>query len=153
MLKKSRMRKATGSYCTYSSLVKLQPWFLSLGWKTCVRQNCCLGFCACSEGPALGQNTLMMTIFFENVEKFKYLAVAVTNTNDIREEIKRRKNMGNAHYCFLSFFLSLSVIYPPQCRFNTPPPDLQAESPWFDACRIAQTLDQNTRQINKGELP
>ena len=34
-------------------LVKLQPWFLSLRWKTCFRQNCCLGSCACSEEPAL----------------------------------------------------------------------------------------------------
>ena len=30
------MRKATWSYCTYSSLVKLQPRFLSLQWKTCL---------------------------------------------------------------------------------------------------------------------
>ena len=36
------------------SLVKLQPWFLSLRWKTCLRQNCSLGFSACSEGPAFG---------------------------------------------------------------------------------------------------
>ena len=42
------------------SLVKLQPWFLSLRWKTCLWQNCSLGSCACSEGPVLGQNTLMM---------------------------------------------------------------------------------------------
>ena len=41
-------------------LVKLQPWFLSLWWKTCLRQNCSLGFSACSEGPAFEQNTLMM---------------------------------------------------------------------------------------------
>ena len=30
------MRKATGSYRTYSSLVKLQPRILSLQWKTCL---------------------------------------------------------------------------------------------------------------------
>ena len=29
------MRKATGSYRTYLSLVKLQPWFLRLQLKTC----------------------------------------------------------------------------------------------------------------------
>ena len=29
------------------------------------------------------------------MEKFKYLRVTVTNTNDIREEIKRGINMGN----------------------------------------------------------
>ena len=43
------------------------PWsncilgrFLSLRWETCLRQNCTLGSCACSEEPALGQNTLML---------------------------------------------------------------------------------------------
>ena len=39
------------------SLVKLRPWFLILRWKTCLRQNCSLGFSSCSEGPAFGQNT------------------------------------------------------------------------------------------------
>ena len=34
--KESVVRKATGSYHTYSSLVKLQPRFLSLQWKTCL---------------------------------------------------------------------------------------------------------------------
>ena len=42
------------------SLVNLQPWFLSLRWKTCLRENCSLGSYNCSEGPALGQSTLMM---------------------------------------------------------------------------------------------
>ena len=39
------------------------------------------------------QNTVIGNLSFENVEKFKYLGVTVTNTNDIREEIKRRINM------------------------------------------------------------
>ena len=34
----------------------------------------------------------------KNVEKFRYLEVTVTNTNDIREEIKLRINMVNACY-------------------------------------------------------
>ena len=46
------------------SLVKLQPCFLSLRWKTCHQQNCNLGSCTCSEGPALGQNTLMMMMIY-----------------------------------------------------------------------------------------
>ena len=37
------MRKVTRSYRSYSSLVKLQPWLLSLRWKTCHRQNCTHG--------------------------------------------------------------------------------------------------------------
>ena len=52
-----KQREATA---TIQSLLKLQPWFLSLRWKACLRQNCSLDSCACSEGPALGQNTLMM---------------------------------------------------------------------------------------------
>ena len=39
------------------SLVKLQSWFQSLRCKTCLWQNCSLGYSACSEGPALRQNT------------------------------------------------------------------------------------------------
>ena len=49
-----KQREATA---LIKSLVKLQPWFLSLRWKTCLPQNCSLGFSACSEGPAFGQNT------------------------------------------------------------------------------------------------
>ena len=49
-----KQREATASI---KFLVKLQPWFLSLRWKTCLRQNCSLGFSACSDGPAFGQNT------------------------------------------------------------------------------------------------
>ena len=52
-----KQREATAPI---QSLVKLQPWFLRLRWKTCLRQNCSLGSCAFSEGPALGQKTLMM---------------------------------------------------------------------------------------------
>ena len=40
------------------------------------------------------------------MEKFRYLGVTVTNTNDIREEIKRRINMGNACYYSLEKILS-----------------------------------------------
>ena len=49
-------RKQREATAPIQSLVKLQPWFLSLRWKTCLRQNCSLGSCTCSEGPALGQN-------------------------------------------------------------------------------------------------
>ena len=38
-----------------------------LAWKTCLRQNFILSSCACNEGPALRQNTLMMT---QNYESF-----------------------------------------------------------------------------------
>ena len=56
-------RKQREATAPIQSLVKQQPWFLSLWWKTCLRQNCSLGSCTCSEGPALGQNTLIMMIY------------------------------------------------------------------------------------------
>ena len=46
----------------------------------------------------LNQNIVIGNSLFENVEKLRYLGVTVKNTNDMREEIKRRINMGNA--CF-----------------------------------------------------
>ena len=64
------MRKEMGSYRTYSSLVKLQPWFLSLRLKIYFRQKCSLGSCACSEGLVLGQNTLMMIMMMTIVTFF-----------------------------------------------------------------------------------
>ena len=42
--------------------VKLQPWFLSLQWKTCLWTELQPWFCVCSGRPALGQNTLMMMV-------------------------------------------------------------------------------------------
>ena len=49
-------RKPREATVPLQSLVKLQPWFLSLQWKTWLRQNCSLDSRTCSEGPALGQN-------------------------------------------------------------------------------------------------
>ena len=40
------------------------------------------------------QNIVIENLSFEKVKKFKYLGVTVTNSNDIREEIKRKINMG-----------------------------------------------------------
>ena len=50
------------------------------------------------QNVAQNQNIVIGNLSFENEEKFKYLGVTVTNTKDIREEIKRRINMGNACY-------------------------------------------------------
>ncbi|KAJ4444093.1 hypothetical protein ANN_05882 [Periplaneta americana] len=47
---------------------------------------------------------------FEEVEKFKYLGATVTNINDTREEIKRRRNMGNACYYSVEKLLSSSLL-------------------------------------------
>ena len=44
--------------CGRRKVVKLQHWFPS--WRPAFGRTASLGSCACSEGPALGQNTLMM---------------------------------------------------------------------------------------------
>ncbi|KAJ4450608.1 hypothetical protein ANN_02034 [Periplaneta americana] len=51
-------------------------------------------------------NIKIGNLSFEEVEKFKYLEATVTNTNDIRKEIKRRINMGNACYYSVEKLLS-----------------------------------------------
>ena len=56
------------------------------------------------------QNIVIGTLSFENVDKFRYLGVTVTNTNDIREEIKRRIIMGNACYYSLEKILSSCLL-------------------------------------------
>ena len=60
-------------------------WFLSLQWKTCLRQNCSLGSCACSEGPALGQNTLMneFKVVYRYHSKVDYLIITQYRTKTL----------------------------------------------------------------------
>ena len=41
----------------------MQPWFLSLWWKTCLRQNCNLGSCVCSGRPAFGRIATLVPVF------------------------------------------------------------------------------------------
>ena len=55
-LKMSGVRKATGSYCIYSSLIKLHLGSWVRGWRSAFGQNCILGAWASSERPAFGQN-------------------------------------------------------------------------------------------------
>ena len=59
------------------------------------------------------QSIIIGNLLFESVEKFNYLGVMVTNTNDIREEIKNRINMGNSCY------YSLEKIVRPACFLRT----------------------------------
>ena len=56
------------------------------------------------------RNIVIENLSFEKVEKFRYLGVTVTNTNDIREEIKRRINMGNACYYSVEKILSSRLL-------------------------------------------
>ena len=56
------------------------------------------------------QNIVIENLSFEKVGKFKYLGLTVTNTNDIREEIKRRINVGNACYYSILKILSSHLL-------------------------------------------
>ena len=63
------------------------------------------------------QNIVIGNLSLENVEKFKYLEVTVTNTNDIREEIKHRINMENACYYSCEKIL-LSHLFSKKLKVN-----------------------------------
>jgi hypothetical protein len=56
------------------------------------------------------QNIRIANELFENVAKFKYLGMTLTNLNDIHDEIKSRLNMGNACYYSAQNLLSSCLI-------------------------------------------
>jgi hypothetical protein len=58
--------------------------------------------------PNSGQNQNIRTAneSFENVAKFKYLGMTLTNQNNIHDEIKSRLNSGNAYYNSVQNLLS-----------------------------------------------
>ena len=58
----------------------------------------------------LNQNIVIGNLTFENVEKFKYIGVTITNINGIHEEIKLRIYMGNACYYSLAKILSSRLL-------------------------------------------
>ena len=73
-----KQREATAPI---QSLVKLQPWILSLWWKTCLRQNCSLGSCACSERPDLGEKTLIVMMIYFIYILYIYIYIYISTSS------------------------------------------------------------------------
>jgi hypothetical protein len=58
--------------------------------------------------PGQNQNIRIANESFENVAKFRYLGMTLTNQNDVHDEIKSRLNSGNA----LLLFSPKSFVFP-----------------------------------------
>jgi hypothetical protein len=65
---------------------------------------------SCQPNSELNQNKRIDNESFENVAKFKYLGMTLTNQNDIHDEVKSRLNSGNACYYSVQNILSSCLI-------------------------------------------
>jgi hypothetical protein len=65
---------------------------------------------SCHPNSGQNQNVRIANESFENVAKFKYLGMTLTNQHDIHDEIKSRLNSGNACYYSVQNLFSSYLI-------------------------------------------
>jgi hypothetical protein len=69
---------------------------------------------SCHSNSGQNQNIRTTSELFENMAKFKYLEMTLTNQSDIHDEIKSRLNSGNACYYLVQNLVFLSHIKKPK---------------------------------------
>ena len=84
------------------------------------------------------QNIVIENLSFQILEKFRYLGVTVTNTNDIREEIKRRINIGNACYYSLEKILSSRLLSKKAILYHSKQYSLCRSTAFYDEIPLKQ---------------
>jgi ribosomal protein S2 len=65
---------------------------------------------SCYPNPGQNENIRIANESFENIVKFRYLGMMLTNQNDIHDEIKSRLHSGNACYHSVQNLLSSCLI-------------------------------------------
>jgi hypothetical protein len=77
---------------------------------------------SCHQNSGQNRNIRTANDSFENVAKFKYFGMTITNQNDIHDEIESRLDSGNAYYhsaqnLLPSHLISKNLINIQNCNF------------------------------------
>ena len=114
-------RKQREAIAPIESLVRLQPFFfLSLRWKNCLRQNCSVGSCACSEWPALGQNTLIIYMYVLHGRLARWIKWRAWDVGEAKEWLENELWLSSAHSpTFPTLHLRHNLFFNPSVALPT----------------------------------